>query len=333
MSYGLVQAGINVIAGIDNDITCKETYEVNIPKSKFIHTDIKKFKTKDLQKEINIKKNDDNLIFVGCSPCQFWTIINTIKKRSAQSKNLLSDFKRFVNYYDPGYVVVENVPGILQKRNESGLDDFIQCLKKRGYKVSYQIINLNHYGVPQNRKRFSLIATRVNEEEIFPEPDIDKFPTVEDFIGEYNGFPKIKAGHHDSSIYMHTTAGLSKINLERIRKTKKNGGSRLDWAKTNLQLETYKKRNNNSFSDIYGRMTWNKPAPTITTKFFSTSNGRFGHPEEDRAISLREGATLQTFPKDFIFKTNSIASTAKIIGNAVPPEYAKRIGLAILKSK
>ncbi len=114
--------------------------------------------------------------------------------------------------------------------------------------------------------------------------------------------------------------------------TNKNGGNRVSWANTDLQLETYKKRDKGSFTDTYGRMSWNKPAPTITTKFLSISNGRFGHPEEDRAISLREGATLQTFPKEFVFKTISIGVTAKIIGNAVPPEYARRIGNAILEA-
>lgn len=145
-----------------------------------------------------------------------------------------------------------------------------------------------------------------------------------------NGFPKISAGHKDESEFMHTTSGLSNKNLERIRKTGINGGTRADWAETELQLETYKKRSKNSFKDTYGRIYWDKPAPTITTKFHSISNGRFGHPEEDRALSLREGATLQTFPKNFVFKTNSIGATARIIGNAVPPEYARRIGEAII---
>ncbi len=178
-----------------------------------------------------------------------------------------------------------------------------------------------------------MIASRVDKSEIFPQAEEGRRPVVSDFIGIKNGFPKISSGHRNDSEFMHTTSGLSERNLEQIRKTGINGGSRLDWSDTELQLETYKKRNANSFKDTYGRMFWNKPAPTITTKFHSISNGRFGHPEEDRALSLREGATLQTFPKNFVFKTNSIGTTARIIGNAVPPEYAKRIGEAILKAK
>lgn len=332
MSYGLQQSGINVIAGIDIDLSCKETYEANIPNSKFIHADITEFNEEELLQYINIKKDDNELVFIGCSPCQFWTIINTDKEKSKKSKNLLSDFERFVNHYYPGYVVVENVPGILSKKEESGIEEFINNLENKGYVVKYKIVNLNNYGVPQSRKRFSLIASRVDINGIFPTEEIHK-PVVKDFIGEQNGFPKISAGHKDESEFIHTTARLSDKNLERIRKTGINGGTRSDWAETELQLETYKKRNANSFKDTYGRMFWDKPAPTITTKFHSLSNGRFGHPEEDRALSLREGATLQTFPKKYVFKTTSIGTTARIIGNAVPPEYARRIGEAIFIAK
>jgi len=332
MSYGLVQAGIDVIAGIDVDLKCKETYEANIPSSKFISADITKLKAEQLQDEVDIQKNDDNMIFIGCSPCQYWTIINTDKSKSTESKNLLNDFYRFINYFNPGYIVIENVPGIIKRYKESGLDKFIYDLKGKGYKIWYDVLNLNHFGVPQSRKRFTLIATRVNKIIIYLKPDKKNLPVVRDFIGEHNGFPKIPAGYRDNTEFMHTTAKLSHENLERIRRTPKNGGTRLVWADTELQLETYKKHGSNSFRDVYGRMSWDKPAPTITTKFYSLSNGRFGHPEEDRALSLREGATLQTFPKAFVFKTKSMIQTAKIIGNAVPPKFAKRIGETIIKA-
>jgi len=331
MSYGLSRAGIEVIAGIDSDLSCKDTYEENIPNSEFIHADITDFKEKDLLKILKIEINDDNMIFIGCSPCQFWSIINTNKSRSERSINLLKDFERFVNYYNPGFVVVENVPGILTKKKESGLDEFVTNLTERGYETEYKIVNLNMYGVPQKRKRFTLIATRIKKKKIFPEPDTENFPTVRDFIGDKNIFPEVVAGHKDDSEFMHTVSELSEKNLKRIRHTRKNGGIRFDWAGTELQLNTYKKRGDNSFRDVYGRMSWDKPAPTITTRFNSLSNGRFGHPVQNRAISLREGATLQTFPKNFVFKTKGMNATARIIGNAVPPEYARRIGEAIQK--
>jgi len=333
MSFGMQQAGINIIAGIDCDPDCKETYEANIKGAKYILADVYKLKEEDLSKEVYIKKNDDNLVMIGCSPCQYWTIIRTTKDKSIQSKDLLHEFHRFVKFYNPGYVVVENVPGILRRTKESGLDVFINDLKKRGYSVHYEIVNLNNYGVPQTRKRFSLIANRVNKKEIFPKID-NSCPIVSDFIGEKNGFPKILAGHKDLTEFRHTAAGLSDKNLKRLKLTPINGGSRKSWANTKLQLEAYKKNKGNvSFNDTYGRMSWEKPAPTITTKFFSISNGRFAHPEENRPISLREGAVLQTFTKNYKLLVRSISKTAKIIGNAVPPIYAEKIGLTIIEDR
>ena len=329
MSYGLSMSGIDVLAGIDNDEQCKDTYEFNNPKSIFLHKDISQFKPEELEIELSLKKSDDDLIFVGCSPCQFWTIINTNKAKSVKTKNLLADFGRFVEFFLPGMILVENVPGILKKKQESPLIEFLEILKKHEYKFDFNIINMNDYGVPQNRKRFSLIASR-NFKIKLPEPDIEK-KVLKDFIGKKNGFPEIGAGYQDKSDFQHSSAGLSQLNLERIRKTKHNGGCRFDWKDDiRLQINAYIGKDS-SFSDVYGRMTWDKPAPTITTKFLSLSNGRFGHPEEDRALSIREGATLQTFPKNYIFKVNSIGQAAKIIGNAVPPEFAKRLGKHIVQ--
>ena len=332
MSFGLQQAGIKVIAGIDIDPDCKKTYEANIKGAKYILADVEKLKEEDLSKEVDIKKNDDSLVLVGCSPCQYWTIIRTNKKKSKKSKNLLHEFHRFVKFYNPGYVVVENVPGIFNKHKESGLDKFVEELEKQGYAVDYNVINLNNYGVPESRKRFSLIANRLTNEKIFPKPN-NSCPTVKDFIGKNNGFDKIPAGYKDDTDFLHTSAGLSDKNLQRLKLTPKNGGTRHAWANTDLQINAYKHgKGNVSFSDTYGRMSWDKPAPTITTKFFSISNGRFAHPEENRAISIREGATLQTFPKTYKFISISIVSIAKMIGNAVPPLYAKQIGKAIIKN-
>ena len=336
MSFGLQQAGIDVIAGIDIDPSCKETYEANIKGAKYILADVTKFKTEDLKKEVKVKRNDDNLVMVGCSPCQYWTIIRTSKNKSKKSKDLLHEFHRFVKYYNPGYVIVENVPGILNKHKESGLDKFVKGLEEQGYVVHYEIVKMQEYGVPQTRKRFSLIANRVTKKELFPKPAKNPKNTVKDFIGKKNGFKPISAGHKDKTNFLHTVAGLSDKNLRRLKLTPKNGGTRHAWANTDLQINAYKTNSceceSVGFNDTYGRMSWNKPAPTITTKFFSISNGRFAHPEENRAISLREGATLQTFPKTYKFIGSSIAGIARMIGNAVPPLFAKQLGKIIIKN-
>lgn len=331
MSYGMQEAGINVIAGIDHDISCKETYEANIKGAEFIPADVFNLGTDELKEKLGLMKNDDNLLLIGCSPCQYWSIIHSSKEKSEKSKNLLIEFHRFVEYFRPGYVVVENVPGILRKKEESGLDSFIKWLETEGYVVHYDIHEVSDYQVPQHRRRFTLIANRVTKTEIEPQKSQNEKLTVRDVIGEWNGFPKIKAGNKDDTSFMHTAANLREINLKRLRMTEKDGGDRLAYVHTDLAIECHKNDSIN-FKDTYGRMWWDRPSPTITTKFFSISNGRFAHPEEDRAISLREGATLQSFPKSFVFKTTAIANTARMIGNAVPPMYAKAIGEAVIQN-
>ena len=320
MSYGMQQSGIQIIAGIDFDINCKSTYETNINGAKFIHADVFRLTEQDLEDELLLKRNDDDLILID-------------KKKSAQSKNLLIEFSRFVKYFKPGYIVVENVPGILRRKTESGLEQFIQWLKDNNYNsIHCEIHNVNNYGVPQNRKRFTLIASRLTNEEIKPIENSERKKVVYDAIGVHNGFPKIEPGHKDNTNFLHTVPNISEINKKRLKKIKKDGGDRLGFADDKeLQLKCFIGKNN-SFKDTFGRLWWNKPSPTITTKFFSISNGRFVHPEEDRALSIREGATLQSFPLTYEFKGNSIANIARMIGNAVPPLYASAIGKAIIKS-
>jgi DNA (cytosine-5)-methyltransferase 1 len=185
--------------------------------------------------------------------------------------------------------------------------------------------------VPQNRKRFTLIANRISKNELEPIKSGKKL-TVRDVIGEENGFSKIKAGHKDESDFNHSVPNVSDLTLKRLKSIKKDGGNRLNFANNpELQLDCFIGRDS-SFKDTFGRLWWDKPSPTITTKFFSVSNGRFVHPEENRALSIREGATLQSFPKDYKFIGTSMGSLARLIGNAVPPEYAKRVGQAIIKN-
>ena len=143
MTCGLRQAGVNVIAGVDFDKDCKNTYEINNPGASFVLADITKLHSNYFTKKFGLQKNDDNLIFIGCSPCQYYSIINTSKEKSQKSKDLLRDFRRFIRYYNPGYILVENVPG-LETREDSVLPEFLSFLKKRKYTVKYRIINMHH---------------------------------------------------------------------------------------------------------------------------------------------------------------------------------------------
>ena len=329
MTVGLKNAGIEVLAGIDNDATCRETYQYNNIGTRFISSDIAQMDPKVLKKLIGIKKNDPHMLFIGCAPCQFWSKINTDKRKSSQSKNLLIEFQRFIDYFNPGYVVIENVPGLKNNKNENIRQSFLNFLTLKGYFYKDDIINIHDYGVPQNRKRYLIIASKKNRIVKFPEKLKNGPFVVRNFIGINNGYHTIKDGHQDPTDFMHTASTLSKKNRARIAKTKKNGGTRACWKDDpDLQLKAYSGKDN-CFKDVYGRMFWDKPAPTITTRFNSLSNGRFGHPDENRAISLREGATLQTFPINYVFKGTKV-DIARHIGNAVPPVLAEKLGDLIL---
>ncbi len=326
MSFGLFQAGIQVLGGVDNAVDCRETYEANVPGAKYIRHNITTLSAPELGRRLKLEPDDPNLVFCGCSPCQFWSKIRTDKTKSLKTAFLLRQFQRFIRYFRPGYVVVENVPGLYTRKDNAILSEFLRFLSSQGYNYKDGVINANHYGVPQNRMRYLLIASRVSTISPLPSDPTSASPNVADFIGVKNGFAKIEHGHRDDTPFLHTTAALSEKNVQRISMTPASGGNRAAWANDPyLQIDAYRGKDH-IFRDVYGRMAWEKPAPTITTRFVSLSNGRFGHPEENRAISIREGATLQTFPSDYRFHAKSLNTLARQIGNAVPPALAKLIG-------
>lgn len=331
MSCGFSQAGVKVIAGIDIEKQFEATYLANNKDAKFINQNIIQYQPEDLRADINIEMHDDNLIFIGCSPCQYWSKINNNKHKSSYTSNLLFDFQRFIKYFMPGHVVVENVPGLLKEKNNHVLLTFLDFLTFNGYKYEYKIVRTDHYGVPQKRNRFVLIASRLKKFIVFPESEERDDLTVRNFIGKQKGFPFLEAGHIDSENFMNNTASLSLKNQERVELTPHDGGDRMSWKDNpDLQIPAYEGKDH-YYRSIYGRLWWDRPSTTITTRFIATSCGRFTHPEENRGLSLREGATLQTFPDDYKF-VGGLVSISKQIGNAVPPEMARRIALSIINN-
>lgn len=331
VTAGFTDAGIQVLAGIDIDNNCKRTYEENNRPSRFLEKDISKYEPEELETELHIRRNDNDLIFIGCSPCQYYSSVNNIKDKSAKGKLLLEDFQRFVDHFRPGYIFIENVPG-LKKNEESPLGRFKQFLTEAGYNFSDKVLNAKYFNVPQNRRRYVLLATRVETDLPLPKEDRKAVISLRKAIGDIELFPQIPAGHRDPTDFIHSTATLKEINMRRLRRTSLNGGSRREWADDpELQLNCYK--NYEGHSDVYGRLYWERPSVTITTKFYSLSNGRYGHPEQDRALSLREGAVLQSFPNDYRFLAPSQGLNGKLIGNAVPPKMAEAIGRAIINNR
>jgi len=328
-SEGLRQAGFDVLLGIDIDAQASETYKVNFPDASFILEDIRKVTVEKVTNLISSKR-EDGLLLSACAPCQPFSQQNKFKDDKDERISLLDEIHRFVSELLPEYIMLENVPGIqkIDENKESPFTRFISLLEKLNYKYDHFIANSENFGVPQRRKRFVLLAS-LHGDIIRPERthgfEGSPVKTVRDFILDY---PKLQSGGIDKIDELHRAAVLNSLNLERIKNTPE-GGDRRDWP---LRLVNECHKNYSGHTDTYGRMSWDKPAPTLTTKCNSYSNGRFGHPDitQHRAISIREASRLQTFPTDYKFK-GAFNSMAKQIGNAVPCELARQFGLHFIK--
>lgn len=325
LTKGLSLSGINVQAGIDIDSSCRFAYEKN-NNAQFINCDITSLKGEQLEE---FYPDNTVRILVGCAPCQpFSKYTNRYRKDGSTDEKwkLLYSFARLVQEVKPEIISMENVPEL---EHETVFEDFVSALKKSNYYVNWKIVYCPEYGVPQNRKRLVLLASCLDEIKIIP-PFYDSgcYPTVRQAIGN---LPALKNGERDANDPLHCACRLSSINLKRIKQSIP-GGTWRDWDEE-LRLKCHKKESGKTYSSVYGRMCWDEPSPTITTQFYGYGNGRFGHPEQDRALSLREGAILQSFPSDYIFIDNDHPTTRRKIGmhigNAVPVELGRAIGISI----
>lgn len=320
-SQGFKQAQMDIVLGIDYDKDACQSFKLNFPDAKVINDDIHNIPTNTLKEEVELAQSKGFVLFSGCAPCQPFSQQNKNKLATDPRRSLLIEFGRFVREFKPDLLFVENVPG-MQKVGElpTPFNDFLNMLKNLNYSYEFKIVSALWFGVPQNRKRLVLIAAK-NFKISFPlEQKIknSKFSTVRDWI---HNLPPIEAGEKHSEIEDHHASKLSSMNLERIKHTKEGGGKET-WP-AHLQLNCHKQYKGHS--DTYSRMAWDKPASVLTTRCTSYSNGRYGHPEQNRAISIREAALLQTFPMNYKFFGNQ-NSRAKQIGNAVPPLMAQKIG-------
>lgn len=327
LSYGLKQSGIKVLAGIDSNSSCKYAFEENI-KGKFIYSDITKVSTKKLIEEH--WDNDDIKILVGCAPCQpFSTHSNKIKDKENNEKwGLLNSFIEIIEKTNPLIVSMENVPNL---SNKPIFSEFILKLRELGYFVSYKNVFCPDYGLAQKRRRLVLLASKLGKINLLnPTHSAKNYKTVRQAIGH---LPQVKSGQVLKEDPLHKTTKLSDINLKRIKASKPKGTWE-DWDR-DLLLECHKKASGQSYKSVYGRMSWDEPSPTITTQFYNYGTGRFGHPSQDRALTIREAAILQSFPKNYKFhkKNDEIFITALSpqIGNAVPVILGKVIGNSIIK--
>lgn len=324
LTRGLEAAGIEIGIGIDIDPHCEYPYQAN-NKAKFLLKSVEELCVSDFDDTLS---GAEYTLIAGCAPCQPFSTYRQGKTGPTDERwNLLTHFARLVKEAQPDFVTMENVPRL---EKQQIFLDFVASLEDDGFHVSHGVVNCTDYGVPQHRQRLVLLASKLAPLKLIsPTTPDDKRLTVRKAIAN---LPPIEAGGIHEKDPLHQSCGLSSLNLDRIRNSKP-GGTWRDWDEE-LIAECHKKDSGKTYPSVYGRMAWDEPAPTMTTQYYGFGNGRFGHPEQDRAISLREGAIIQSFPRSYKFVPPDAPIYRKIIGrligNAVPVNLAKAIGESII---
>lgn len=325
LTHGLIKANVNVVAGFDIEESCRYAYEKNNSGAKFYNQDVSNLSASTVK---SLYPKDCIRLLAGCAPCQPFSTYSQGREVEKDKKwPLLYAFSRLIREVEPELVTMENVPDVTK---HSVYDDFVSELHNLGYMVWAQKVFCPNYGMPQVRKRHVLLASKLGQIDLIKPFSNSSFKTVKDSIGH---LPAIIAGQQHPDDPLHIAAGLSDLNLKRIQHSKP-GGTWHDWP-IELRAPCHRKKSGKTYSGVYARMLWDEPSPTMTTQCFGYGNGRFGHPEQDRAISLREAAILQTFPDTYEFMPpgTKIQKTivGKMIGNAVPVKLGVLIGDSIQK--
>jgi len=324
LTHGLTRGGVSVVAGIDEDRQCRFPYEQN-NEAKFIELDVRKLSGGRLR---DLWACGTYSLLAGCAPCQpFSTYSQKGRGFRKDSKwDLVADFGRLVLKSQPDLVTMENVPQLIYHQVFRTF-----CESLSGYHLWWKVIECATYGVPQTRKRLVLLASRIGPIALSPPVanGPDGKPTVRKFISHLS---PLGAGDSDPTDALHSACSLSRLNLRRI-KASKPGGTWRDWD-VSLIARCHRKPSGETYPSVYGRMEWDALSPTITTQSFGYGNGRFGHPEQDRAITLREAAILQTFPDSYRFLPEGVRARfnvlGRLIGNAVPVRIGEVIASSLL---
>ena len=320
LTIGLKQAGFSVIGAIELNSLAAETYRANHPSTRLWECDIRDLAVSAVSANLGLNKGELDLL-AGCPPCQGFSTMRTlngIREIVDPRNDLIFEFLRFIKELKPKAVMMENVPGLAR---DYRFIQFCRELGDMGYAYDFRIFDAAAFGVPQRRTRIVLLGGTFGPISFAP-PDEKRY-TVRNAI-----YPLPHVG--ESGDPLHDLAeNRSKRIIEMIKRIPKDGGSRSSLG-IDGQLKCHKKCN--GFKDVYGRMSWDKPAPTITGGCVNPSKGRFLHPEQDRAITLREAALLQTFPLDYYFSMRrGKMPAAELIGNALPPEFIRRHAIQVRK--
>lgn len=346
LSCGLQKAGFNIKLGIDIDSSALSSYQNYFQNTIVISQDICNISGEEITTLTGIQPND-NFLLAGCPPCQGFSALG--KRNANDPKNeLVYQYIRLINELHPTFILMENVPGMSRGVGSKIFSQVVEALETN-YIIAYKILNAADYGVPQMRKRLVLHGVRKdvytlldsNLEKpisLLPNPTHCECPTVDNpLLSPWEtvekaimAFPPLEAGETYSGnldIHNHQCRSLSATNIERLKYIHSQNGSR-NCLPDNLVLQCH--RNHKTHTDTYGVMALNRPAPTLTSGCTTISKGRYGHPTQNRGISLREAAKLQSFPDDFVFY-GTLSSISLQIGNAVPPLLAQASARNILK--
>lgn len=324
LTRGLIDAGVSVLGGYDIDASCCHAYEANNPGATFHCKDVASVTGAELNR---LWSNDSIRLLAGCAPCQpFSPAAHASKVDEDPRYTLLDHFTRLTRTCKPDLVTMENVPSVQKSEPFVAL---VETLEDLGYAVAYGNVACTDYGVPQTRRRMVLLASRLSKDAPELAPGKEKAPSVGEAIA---GLKALQAGEFDPEDPVHIARDLSPLNMKRM-KYSKAGGSWKDWP-TSLLAECMRKSSGASFRHTYSRMTSDAQSPTITTLFHNFGTGRFGHPTQHRAITPREAAILQSFPRDYEFvepgQPVHITTLGRLIGNAVPPKLGAAIGNAFV---
>ena len=318
LTTGLRAAGFDVLLAVDIDALAIKCYQLNHKKTTLWHRDMKTVSGEEILSTFNLKPEELDLL-AGCPPCQGFSSLRTLNgsRQVGDIRNdLISDFGRLSIELRPKTILMENVPGL---ENDFRLKRLVDRLRRNGYKVRWRTLNAADYGVPQRRRRLILLAALDGHID-FPEPKLSP-SSFADVLGDMP-----KSGQSGDPAHDHSESRSDKVKMI-ISKIPKDGGSRSD-LEDSEQLRCHKETR--GFYDVYGRMRLMDVAPTITSGFLNPSKGRFLHPTENRAITVREGAILQSFPRGYRFPMKAGKySVATLIGNAVPPAFAAAQALSI----
>lgn len=322
LTRGLENSGIDVRLGVDIDPACEYPYVANNG-ARFLLKSVADLSAADLTKACG---GASYKLLAGCAPCQPFSTYQRKLGPSDGRWHLLRQFGRLAEEIQPDFITMENVPNL---EKQAIFRKFVSDLKRQEFHVRHEVVNCADYGVPQQRRRLVLLASKLGPIELLDPKSRHMHKTVREAIGV---LPPLHAGEVCKRDPLHQACELSDLNLQRIRASTP-GGTWRDWDDA-LIAECHKRSTGKTYPSVYGRMAWNEPAPTMTTQYYGFGNGRFGHPDQDRAISLREGAILQSFPKGYKFVPKGAPiyrkTIGRLIGNAVPVKLGEAIGRSIL---